>query len=241
MARSLTDPELTGKAAARLSAEFGELGLDVTLASIEEVRYWAARSQKHLTRINVGRVTVAPPWDAAPPGCGLLVVIQPQSTLALGTIRRPACASSSCSGQGRPGRRVLDSLARARVCSRWRHGASARQASRRLITTRTPLSTRVRICRLNAVDSQVVVRLADLRTTAIEPADVVTANLTGGSSDIGSGLDTPAGEARRPVDSGRVRGGGIASDVMAAYVPPFRRRRRPHRKTNGMARGLDGQ
>ena len=63
----LTDARQIGKAAARLSAAFGELGLDVALASIEDID-WAARSQAHLTRINVGRVTVAPPGGSISAG-----------------------------------------------------------------------------------------------------------------------------------------------------------------------------
>ena len=214
----LTDPKLTGKAAARLSAEFGELGLDVTLASIEEVD-WAARSQKHLTRINVGRVTVAPPWDAAPPGGGLLVVIEPSTGFGTGHHQTTRLCLELLQRAGPAGRRVLDLGTGSGVLAlaAWRLGAASVEAidydEDAVVNARENL-------RLNAVDSQVVVRLADLRTTAIEPADVVTANLTGAllvsEADRIHQLVKPGGQL--------ILGGFVAaesSDVMAAYVPPF--------------------
>ena len=142
-----------------------------------------------------------------------------QRDSAPGTIRRRACASSSCSGPASQGG-GCSIWARARACSRWRRGGSARQTSRRSITTRTPLSTRARTCASTAPIHRSSVRLADLRTTAIEPADVVTANLTGAL------LVSEAARIHCLVKPGGrlILGGFVAAesgDVIAAYVPPF--------------------
>jgi ribosomal protein L11 methyltransferase len=214
----LTDATLTGKAAARLSAEFGALGLDVTLASIEDVD-WAARSQAHLTRINVGRVTVAPPWDAAPPGGGVLVVIQPSTGFGTGHHQSTRLCLELLQRAGVAGRHMIDLGTGSGVLAlaAWRLGAASVEAidndEDALINARENL-------RLNGVDSQIAIRQADLRTTSIEPADVVTANLTGAllisHADRIRGLAKPGGQL--------ILAGFLAaesSDVLAAYAPPF--------------------
>ena len=97
--------------------------------------------------------------------------------------------------------------ARARACSRWRRGGSARQTSRRSTTTRTPLSTRARTCASTARIHRSRFASPTCAPTAIAPADVVTANLTGGLLVSRGGPDPRRCEAWRPADSGRLRGG----------------------------------
>src|SRR6185436_19347937 len=74
--------------------------------------------------------------------------------------------------------------------------------------------------RLNGAESQVTLRAADLRTASIEPADVVTANLTGAllTSEVHRirGLVKPNGQL---IVSGFVA--GESSAVVTAYAPPF--------------------
>lgn len=214
----LSDPNLTGKAAARLGAYFGPLGLDVALVSIEDVD-WAARSQAHLKRINVGRVTVAPPWDAAPPGGGVLVVIQPSTGFGTGHHQTTRLCLELLQRAGVTSRRTLDLGTGSGVLAlaAWRLGATNVEAidydDDALVNARENL-------RLNGADSQIAVRQADLRTAEIDPADVVTANLTGSlliaEADRIRGLVRPAGQL--------VLGGFVAAesgDVLAAYAPPF--------------------
>ncbi len=214
----LTDPKLTGKAAARLSAEFAEQGLDVKLVSIEEVD-WAARSQAHLKRINIGRVTVAPPWDAALPGGGVLVVIQPSTGFGTGHHQTTRLCLELLQRAGVAGRRMLDLGTGSGVLAlaAWRLGAASVEAidydEDALVNARENLQ-------LNGADSQIAVRQADLRTAAIDQAEVVTANLTGtlliAEADRIRGLVKPGGQL--------ILAGFVAAesdDVLAAYAPPF--------------------
>lgn len=214
----LGDPRLTGKAAARLSAEFGELGLDVTLASIEDID-WAARSQAHLTRINVGRVTIAPPWDAAPPGGGVLVIIQPSTGFGTGHHQTTRLCLELLQRAAVSGRRMLDLGTGSGVLAlaAWRLGAAEVEAidydEDALVNARENL-------RLNGVDSQITVRAADLRSAQIEPADIVTANLTGAL------LVSEAARIRALVkpDGELILSGFVTAEsnaVGAAYAPPF--------------------
>jgi ribosomal protein L11 methyltransferase len=81
------------------------------------------------------------------------------------------------------------------------------------------VNARENLC-LNGADSQIAVHLADLRTTSIEPADVVTANLTGAL------LVSEAARIHCLVKPGGclILGGFVAAesgDVIAAYVPSF--------------------
>jgi len=214
----LSDPRLTGKAAARLSAEFGELGLDVTLASIEDID-WAARSQAHLTRVNVGRITIAPPWDAAPPGGGVLVIIQPSTGFGTGHHQTTRLCLGLLQRAAVQGRRVLDLGTGSGVLAlaAWRIGAAAVEAidddEDALINARENL-------RLNGADSQITVRAADLRSASIEPADIVTANLTGAL------LIAEAARIRDFVNPGGqlILSGFVSAEsnaVLAAYAPPL--------------------
>ena len=214
----LTDARQIGKAAARLSAAFGELGLDVALASIEDID-WAARSQAHLTRINVGRVTVAPPWDAAPPGGGVLVVIQPSTGFGTGHHQTTRLCLDLLQRSGVTGRRMLDLGTGSGVLAlaAWRLGAADVEAIDD--DEDAIVNARENLC-LNGADSQIAVHLADLRTTSIEPADVVTANLTGAL------LVSEAARIQCLVKPGGclILGGFLAAesgDVIAAYVPSF--------------------
>jgi ribosomal protein L11 methyltransferase len=214
----LTDTRQIGKAAARLSAEFGQLGLDVTLASIEDVD-WAARSQSRLTRINVGRVTVAPPWDAAPPGGGLLVVIQPSMGFGTGHHQTTRLCLDLLQRAGVAGRRLLDLGTGSGVLAlaAWRLGATSVEAidydEDAIVNARENMS-------LNGADSQIALRVADLRTAPIAAADVVTANLTGAL------LVSEAKRIGRFVKPGGqlILAGFLAAEaaaVMTAYSPPF--------------------
>jgi ribosomal protein L11 methyltransferase len=214
----LTDSRQTGKAAAHLSAEFGVLGLEVTLASIED-EDWAARSQAHLTRVNVGRVTVAPPWDAAPPEKGLLVVIHPSTGFGTGHHQTTRLCLDLLQRSSVGNRRMLDLGTGSGVLAlaAWRMGATDVEA---VDYDEDAIANARENLRLNGAAGHIRLRLADLRTSEVEPADVVTANLTGAllvaEAERIKVLVKPRGTL--------ILGGFVASEsgaVMAAYVPPL--------------------
>ena len=76
-------PRTFATAARQLGTRFEAAGLRVVRAEVDD-EDWAARSQAHLTRVTVGRITVAPPWDATPPADGALVIVYPSTGFGTG-------------------------------------------------------------------------------------------------------------------------------------------------------------
>jgi ribosomal protein L11 methyltransferase len=149
----------------------------------------------------------------------VLVVIQPSTGFGTGHHQTTRLCLELLQRAGVAGRRMLDLGTGSGVLAlaAWRLGAASVEAldydEDAIVNARENL-------RLNGADSQIAVRLADLRTTSIEPADVVTANLTGAL------LVSEAERIDRLVKPGGclILAGFVAaesSDVVAAYVPPF--------------------
>jgi ribosomal protein L11 methyltransferase len=171
------DARATGIAAARLTAEFGVQGLDIAIVSIED-EDWAAKSQAHLTRVNVGRVTVAPPWDAAPPGGGVLVIIHPSTGFGTGHHQSTRLCLQLLQKSPVSGARVLDLGTGSGVLAlaAWRLGAAEIDA---VDYDPDAIANACDNLRLNGVDGQIALHAIDLRVQPIAPADIVLANLTG--------------------------------------------------------------
>jgi ribosomal protein L11 methyltransferase len=173
----LSDPAAVDAAARKLAARFDASGLRIACVEVDD-EDWAARSQAHLTRVTVGRVTVAPPWDAARPTDGALVIVYPSTGFGTGHHQTTRLCLGLLQKVSLTGRRAVDLGTGSGVLAlaSWRLGASDVEAldydEDALVNARENL-------RLNGAGAVVNLRQADLRVDHIAPADLVTANLTG--------------------------------------------------------------
>lgn len=173
----LADPARLDTAARQLAARFGSTRLRIEHAAVDD-EDWAARSQAHLTRVTVGRVTVAPPWDAASPADGVLVIVYPSTGFGTGHHQTTRLCLGLLQKVEMARRRAIDLGTGSGVLAlaAWRLGASEIEAldfdEDALVNARENL-------RLNGAESAITLRRADLRVQRVAPGDVVTANLTG--------------------------------------------------------------
>ena len=157
-------------ALARLRERFSDLRFDSLDVADEN---WAARSQQELRAVRVGRIIVAPPWDAP-----LTIVIRPsmgfgtghhattrlclaalqQLSLARATVLDVGCGSAVLA--------IAASLLGAEDVTGLDDDQDAIQAAWDNLS-------------LNP-SAQVTLLIGDLRTIEVVPADVILANLTGG-------------------------------------------------------------
>jgi ribosomal protein L11 methyltransferase len=172
----LADPLAIDRARTTLEHEFAALGVVVTRADVGD-EDWAARSQAHLTRVEVGRITVAPPWDAAPAG-GLLVVVLPSTGFGTGHHPTTRLCLHLLQETAVAGRRVVDLGTGSGVLAlaAWRLGAASIDAvdydADAIANARENLD-------LNGAAAAIALRQADLAVDPPLPGDVVVANLTG--------------------------------------------------------------
>jgi ribosomal protein L11 methyltransferase len=172
----LADPLAIDRARTTLEHEFAALGVVVTRADVGD-EDWAARSQAHLTRVEVGRITVAPPWDAAPAG-GLLVVVLPSTGFGTGHHQTTRLCLHLLQETAVAGRRVVDLGTGSGVLAlaAWRLGAASIDAvdydADAIANARENLD-------LNGAAAAIALRQADLAVDPPLPGDVVVANLTG--------------------------------------------------------------
>lgn len=205
----LADHGRIDTAARQLAARFGATGLRIELVEVDD-QDWAARSQAHLTRVTVGTITVAPPWDAAPPADGVLVIVYPSTGFGTGHHQTTRLCLGLLQKVEMAGRRAVDLGTGSGVLAlaAWRLGASDIEAldddEDAVVNARENL-------RLNSAESAITLRQADLRVEPVAPGDVVTANLTGALL-----------VAQAPSITALVRPGGtlIVSGFLAPEVDP---------------------
>lgn len=157
------------RAAAALHAEFTTLSIEPVDVPDED---WAARSQASLRAVQIGRVIVAPPWDAP-----ITVVVQPSMGFGTGHHATTRLCLEALQRIDMKGKTVIDvgtgsgvlamtaSLLGAANVIAFDDDADAISAARENLT----LNPRARV----------TLNVSDLRQAAPANADVVLANLTG--------------------------------------------------------------
>lgn len=159
---------------------------------------WAARSQAKLTAVTVGALIIAPPWDlpVQPTPGTIVAIIEPSVGFGTGHHASTRLCLAMCQRLDLRGRRILDvgtgsgvlAIASALL------GASAVVAVD--IDPDALESARTNAAR-NEVETTIQFVVADFRSAALHPAEIVFANLTG--IMVGAALDrlidltTPSG------------------------------------------------
>ena len=173
-------------AAAAVSAESDLRGTRLELEDVPD-EDWARRTQADLPAIRVGRIVVAPPWDAISRGAAapadspdpeLLVVIEPSRGFGTGHHESTRLCLVLLQGRDVAGRTVLDIGTGSGVLAI--AAAKLGAAPVRAIDNDPDAieSARENIAR-NDVSRVVDADVRDFTEGALPPADVVTANLTG--------------------------------------------------------------
>jgi ribosomal protein L11 methyltransferase len=142
---------------------------------------WAARSQANLPAVRVGRVVVAPPWDvpAAGDGEGLVVIeVEPSTGFGTGHHQSTRLCLRALQDLSLEGARVLDIGTGSGVLAL----AAARLGAADVLgidNDPDAIESAEDTLGRNGAPSGVRVELRGLDDAALQPADVVCANLTG--------------------------------------------------------------
>ena len=196
------------RAASGLRAEFNGLSIEPVDVPDED---WAARSQASLRAIQIGRVIVAPPWDAP-----VTIVVQPSMGFGTGHHSTTRLCLSALQQLDMRGLTVIDvgtgsgvlaiaaSLLGAANVIAFDDDEDAINSARENLT----LNPRARV----------TLQVGDLRESAAANADLVLANLTGAL------LVSAAGQLRQLTDSGGrlILSGFLAREereVLQAFAP----------------------
>jgi ribosomal protein L11 methyltransferase len=174
-----SDLAQVGAVAAALTATFSVDGCRVERVVVPH-EDWAARTQAALTRISVGRVTVAPPWDVPetlPPDAHL-VVIQPSMGFGTGHHETTRLCLRLLQQLEVKGLRVIDVGTGSGVLAMAAHLLGAMDVEAIDVDDDAIVSARESLT-LNGLTNHVTLRRADIGTATIEPANLVLANLTG--------------------------------------------------------------
>jgi ribosomal protein L11 methyltransferase len=160
----------------------GQIAVDAVDVADED---WAQRSQQNLTAVDVGRVTIAPPWavmDGTARGRDdgrLTVVIQPSMGFGTGHHATTRLCVALLQRLDLAGRSVLDVGTGSGVLALVARALGARSVLAIDDDTDAIESARENLA-WNGVDDGIELIVGDFRGLPVRPIDVVIANLTGG-------------------------------------------------------------
>jgi ribosomal protein L11 methyltransferase len=168
--------------AVRDESEFERIELESTTVEDED---WARRTQADLPAVKVGRVIVAPPWDLpktadlkAGPDSDVLVIIEPSRGFGTGHHQSTRLCLALLQARDVTRSRVLDVGTGSGVLA-----ITAAKLGAPAVTAIDNDPDAIENARenitANGVDAVVQAHVVDFTTTAVDPADLVTANLTG--------------------------------------------------------------
>jgi len=164
-----------------LASEFGNA---LRLAAMEiDDEDWARRSQASLTAIRVGRIIVAPPWDADPGSRttdpdSIAIVIDPSTGFGTGHHASTRLCLELLQKRDVRGLRVIDVGTGSGVLAlaAWKLGAFRVVA---IDIDPDALDNARENVKRNGGQDAITIRESDLSSPSLEPADIVIANLTG--------------------------------------------------------------
>lgn len=202
------DADERDRAANELREAFDSIALDAVDVPDED---WAARSQASLRAVHVGRVIVAPPWDAP-----ITIVVQPSMGFGTGHHATTRLCLGAMQQIDMQGKTVIDVGTGSGVLAI----AASLLGSANVIAVDDDADA-VSAARENLglnPRARVTLQVGDLRDAAPANADVVLANLTGAL------LITAAAQLRQLTDvGGRLILSGFTAreerDVLQAFAP----------------------
>lgn len=209
-------------AASALQAAHGDAGLDVHAIDVPD-EDWARRSQAALGAVRVGRVVVAPPWDAlaaTPEPGSVTIIIEPAMGFGSGHHATTRLCLAALQRLDLQGRRVLDIGTGSGVLAL----TAARLGAREVLAIdidADALDNARGNAALNGHPPGVEFRACDFRLGTPLSADIVLANLTGGML-IASAADV----TRAVVPSGNLILSGITAEERAQVLAAFSQRAR---------------